>query len=415
MKINISILTITVCVLLLLTMNAGAMTCFAAGVDTDGTYSVPVKLDGLKMGADNFSSTAILEKEGENYYMTFGHSSSISKLTLMLGDKQVGYMVSEENGWIYYTYTLSEATIKESLPFTAYINAMGRDVNFTISLDLSAASKTSDNIEDRGERPAQFVPVITTDAAKEYSLTYGSVFVIPTAAANIGSSECKVEVSVYYLNGESSDSVDIENNSFVLANIGEYRLIYKAASSDYKTNFGNDAYTEYEVIISSSATADAVAKIEDFNNVLKDGANVMAGKLNEESAFYKQAAAAMEEISDNFEVLSVNIVNRDGTQADLSGAVKLYLKADSTYDRTQVIVYHMDTDGSIKKIETTPYGRYVSVTTEKTGIFIVCVPGIEFVMPMWGYALILAGGLIIAVEVVVVSIMVSRRRNKKGA
>ena len=37
------------------------------------------------------------------------------------------------------------------------------------------------------------------------------------------------------------------------------------------------------------------------------------------------------------------------------------------------------------------YGKYVMLDTMHTGNFIVCVPGVAFVMPMWGYAVICLG------------------------
>ena len=53
------------------------------------------------MGADSFSSSATVEKSGENYYMTFGHSSSVDDLVLESGNMQTGYTVRTESGWTY--------------------------------------------------------------------------------------------------------------------------------------------------------------------------------------------------------------------------------------------------------------------------------------------------------------------------
>ena len=62
------------CLITLAALMDGGLTAYAESPvqGSDGVYSVPVNLDGLAMGADNFSSSATVEKSGENYYMTFG-------------------------------------------------------------------------------------------------------------------------------------------------------------------------------------------------------------------------------------------------------------------------------------------------------------------------------------------------------
>ena len=135
---------------------------------TDGVYSVPVNLSALTMGADNFSSQATVEKEGDNYYMTFGHSSSISDMALQSGSLQAGSTVKRENGWTFYTYTLNAQRLQGSLSFSAYINAMGMNVNFTISLDLSSGTRTG-NYTYEGERPAESLPRPQYLAAKNWT------------------------------------------------------------------------------------------------------------------------------------------------------------------------------------------------------------------------------------------------------
>ena len=185
----------------------------------NGTYSVPVNLDGLKMGADSFSSAANVEKSGENYYMTFGHSSSISDLVLESGNKQTGYTIKAEGGWTYYTYTLSEKRLSSELSFSAYINAMSRNVNLTVKLNLSGATRTGDYSYE-GERPAEFVPVITTNAG-DTQMEKGATYVLPQATAALGDEVCEVTTKVYY----GGEEVDFDGNRLTLENAGEYTVI----------------------------------------------------------------------------------------------------------------------------------------------------------------------------------------------
>ena len=122
----------------------------------DGTYTVPVNLD-LKMGADHFTNPVTVEKQDGKYYMTFGFDSSIGYLNLNLDGKEVGKTSEKKDGWTYYTYTLSENNLKSKLSFSAYINAMSREMNFTATLNLSSSDKTYETVRDLGERPAKFV------------------------------------------------------------------------------------------------------------------------------------------------------------------------------------------------------------------------------------------------------------------
>lgn len=373
----------------------------------DGVYSVPVDLSGLAMGADNFSSTATVEKNGSTYYLTFGHSSSIGNLTLNLGDKQVGSTSSSDGGWTYYTYTLSESNVQSALSFSAHINAMDRDVSFTVKLSLTSAVRTGDYMYE-GERPAEFVPVLSTTAGSEYQMQQGSVFPVPAATAFLGTEECDVTVTAFY--GE--EEVVITDNCFTLENVGEYRLVYRASSPSYKTSLGNDTYTEYDVIITSSVGGSSIAKIEDIDGVLPEGTAIMPSRITDGSAIYSQAAEKMKTIADNFEVFGIKLISSDGSEVKPAGNIALYLQADSTYDRTKAVVYLMDESGNLTKLNTSGYGRYVKVETDETGTFIVCIPGVAFVMPMWGYAVILVACIIVLASIVTVTIILVRKKRK---
>lgn len=387
---------------------------FSAETVDDGTYSVPVDLSDLSMGKDNFTKTATVEKQGENYYFTFGFSSSIGYVNLSVEgekNKEVGKTTEQKGGWIYHTYTLSETSLTGKFNITAYINAMKRETDFSISLQWNSKSKTSEDVRDIGERPAQFVPTITTKAAAEYSLKVGTVFPIPEAAATLGDENCEISTFVTH-NGEE---VIIDNGKFSLESVGTYILTYKATSDMYKTSLGNDTFTEYVVKVESATGENETAKFEDINGVLPENTGVLAGKLDETSSDYQTAAAAMKDIADNFEVFSVELVDENGEKVMPKGKIKWYFKANDYFDRTKVAVYYMDENGKISELSAKGYGRYITAETEKTGTFIVCVPGVEFVMPMWGYAVIVCvGGAIVIAAAITIPVVIVKKRKKKG-
>lgn len=404
-----------VCMLLSLfaVLTGGGLTAYAESPisSSDGVYFVPVNLSGLAMGADNFSPSATVEKSGENYYMTFGHSSSISDMALESGNMQTGYTVRTENGWTYYTYTLSAERLQSSLSFSAYINAMSRDVNFTITLNLANGTRTGDYV-DVGERPAEYVPVIETTAGNSYEASRGSVFPIPSATATLGNENLDVSISAYYVQGGEQTEVPVTNNSITLENVGEYHVLYRAESSTYLTNLGNPTCTEYDVAITSVAGGSTLAKFEDANGVLAEGTSLLASRITSGSSVYTTAADKMASIADNFEVFGISLVQSDGTAATPSGNITLYLQADMTYDRNEVVVYHMADDGTLTEIVADGYGRYVRFDTDKTGTFIVCIPGVAFVMPMWGYAVILVACVLVVAAAVTVTVILVRRKKK---
>ena len=402
-----------ICLITLAALMGGGLTAYAESPvqGSDGVYSVPVNLSGLAMGADNFSSSATVEKSGDNYYMTFGHSSSISNLVLESGNKQTGYTVKTEGGWTYYTYTLSAERLSSELSFSAYINAMSRNVNLTVKLNLSGATRTEDYSYE-GERPAEYVPVIQTAAGNSYEASRGSVFPIPSATATLGDENLDVSISAYYVQSGEQTEVSVTNNFITLENVGEYHIVYRAESSTYLTNLGNPSYTEYDVTITSVTGGSSLARFEDTNNVLAEGTSLFASRITSGSSIYTTAADKMANIADNFEVFGISYVSADGTAATPSGNITLYLQADMTYDRNEVVVYHMVNDGTLSEIPSDGYGRYVRFDTDETGIFIVCVPGTAFGMPMWGYAVILVACVLVIAVAVTVTVILVRRKKK---
>lgn len=400
------------CLITLAALMGGGLTAYAESPvqGSDGVYSAPVNLSGLAMGADNFSPSATIEKSGENYYMTFGHSSSVDDLVLESGNMQTGCTMRTESGWTYYTYTMSAERLQGNLSFTAYIVPMSMTVDFSITLDLSAGTRTGDYV-DVGERPAEYVPVIETTAGREYEAASGSVFPIPSATAALGDENLDVSISAYYVQGGEQTEVSVASNSIMLDNVGEYHVVYRAESGTYLTNIGNPSYTEYDVKITSSAGGSTLARVEDPNGVLPEGTSILPSRITA-GTLYEQAAEKMKSIADNFEVFGISLVQSDGTAATPSGNITLYLQADMTYNRNEVVVYHMAEDGTLTEIAADGYGRYVRFNTSETGTFIVCIPGVAFVMPMWGYAVILVACVLVVAAAVTVTVILVRRKKK---
>lgn len=191
-------------------------------------------------------------------------------------------------------------------------------------------------------------------------------------------------------------------------------MTYKAINARYKTSLNNDSFTEFVVTIRSVAGENELVKFNDINNILPETAGIIAGRVAENGETYKKAAAAMKSVADNFEVYSVELLDGNGDPIFLSGKIELLFRADDYFDRTKAEVYFMDDNGAIARLSASGYGRYVAAKTSNTGAFIVCVPGVAFRMPMWGYAVIAAGALVV-IAGVIVAIVVTVKRKKKNA
>ena len=368
----------------------------------DGKYEMSYDFGGQsgigkQMLEKYFDKTAVVEKINDRYYFSFTQlSSSMENLSLNLeSGKQIGYRVTEDNGnRKTYSYTLSEENLQKELPFSVFVSVRGETFPFTITLNLSAARRVGEAEDTSAERPAEFVPVIVTSSGSEYEATKGQIFVIREAAASLGEETLDVEVKAYYIRGEEKTEVALDG---------------------YTTSFGNPTYAEKDVkIISGIGGGDSLAKLYDTNGALPEGTTLLASRIESDSTVYKAAAEKMATIADRFQVFGVELVTADGSEAKANGSVTIGIKADFTYNRNQVAAYLLDEDGGLTKLNVSNGGSYVNVETDKSGTIILCIPGVAFHMPIWGYILILVGCLIVAAGVTVAVVFAVKRRKKKS-
>lgn len=404
-------------------LSAGQQVVYAQSdiFSMDGEYNVSYSIGGqsgigANMIAKYFDSNAIVEKIGNNYYASITQlSSSMQNLSLNLEDgKQVGYSITySDANKKTYRFTLSKENLSKELPFSVFVAPRDETFYFTIRLNLANATRIGDIEDATTDRPAEFVPVISTTSGNEYETAQGSVFTIPEAKATLGEENCKVRILVYYLSGDKKIEVSVTNNQFSLDEIGEYNVVYRAESSQYKSLLGNNTFTEKIIKILSLAEGGTLAKFEDPDGVLDKGVSIQASRLTEESTIYNTVAEQMKTIATNFEVFQTSLINTDGSKATPLGEYVLYIKAKSTYDRNDIVVYYMAENGSLIKISSENGGSYVKINTDKTGTFIVCIPGVDFVMPMWGYALIIVGSLILIAGITTSIVLIVKKHKKK--
>lgn len=388
---------------------------FASTLNSNGTYEVSYEVTGTSsmgktMISNNFSNKFKLEKFNDNYYLSINYdtSSSMSDLKLSINDLNVGTIIRNKNNQMIYTYTLSENSINNELPFSVYVSAMQRRTEFNIKLDLSNSNKISDDIEDLGERPGEFIPELKLDLADEYSIKAGNniYFNVIEAEASLGDNDCNITINAYY----NDNLIDINDNKILIEKTGIYKLVYKAESDKYKTSLGNNTYIEKTIIINASNDKTNVVKL------VSDNPNYyLIGGIIENGDTFDKVSKLMDNISINYSIFDISFYSNEGIKLDKVENELVDVYANLTIDRTKTKAYYIDSNNNLKEVDSKGAGRYVRLNISESGTYIVCEPGVPFVMPMWGYIIIICGSLVLVGAIstfIIIKVVKKKRKNK---
>ncbi len=388
---------------------------FASTLNSNGTYEVSYEVTGTSsmgktMISKNFPNKFKLEKLNDNYYLSINYdtSSSMSDLKLSINDLNVGTIIRNKNNQMIYTYTLSENSINNELPFSVYVSAMQRRTEFNIKLDLSNSNKISDDIEDLGERPGEFIPELKLDLADEYSIKAGNniYFNVIEAEASLGDNECVVTKKAYY----NDNPIDINDNKILIEKTGIYKLVYKAESDKYKTSLGNNTYIEKTIIINASNDKTNVVKLVNTNDNY-----YLIGGIIENGNTFDNVSKLMDNISINYSIFDISFYSNEGIKLDKVENELVDVYANLTIDRTKTKAYYIDSNNNLKEVDSKGAGRYVRLNISESGTYIVCEPGVPFVMPMWGYIIIICGSLVLVGSIsafIIIKLVKKKRKNK---
>lgn len=363
-----------------------------------------------------FDQSIILEKIGKQYYLSITQlSSSMQDLSLNLVDgMQVGYRITENDGSrATYSFTLSEKSLSEELPFSVYVSTRNEIFNFTVALDLSSAKYVGE-VDKTVERPAEFVPIFSTNAGCSYEAKQGQLFTLPQVNATFGEEVLEVSVHAYYLLGGEETEISIDNNRITLDDIGEYHVVYRAQSERYLTSLGNPTCVEKSITVISRAEGCDLVKISDQDGASYNDVSVIASEIGTDSMLYGIIAEKMQSISDRYQIVNVELFRADGNTFTLSDYVTLSIKADFTFNRNDIEVYLLSDEENLVKLSSGNGGSYVNVSTDKVGTFVICVPNLSNATSIWGYILVILSILIgLALVFIIVRSLKNKRRNKK--
>lgn len=371
-----------------------------------GTNSI-----GQSMIGKYFDNHAYLFKENDLYFLsiTLLDNSALSDIDISLGNYKSGILINENGKKTTYTITIGEEDITSQVNITGMVSAMNKEVSFTIKLNLDNMTKTSETIDKSYEYPARFVPEILMDAVGDVTSIQNATYKLPNAKAIFGDEECSLEVIV---NSPNGDNVDIVQNKIVLTELGEYEVIYKASTSKYKTNLGNDSYTIKSFKVISTSAGSSLVKVIDINKILPDNYVVQSQRI-ESGQDFTNIAGLLAKKSEKYEITNILLLDNNGESLNFDSNVSYYIMTNPDFNRNDVEVYHLNTNGTLEQITARGYGRYVTFEANCAGTFIVLVPGVSFVMPMWGYILIVVGAVILIGLALFLLIYFLKKRHKK--
>lgn len=366
-----------------------------------GTSSI-----GAGMIEKYFDSNALVVNQGDFYFVsiTLLDNNALTNLSIP-GDYERGVIKEDVGKKSTYTVSLTGNDIKSPIPFTGRVDAMRMDVSFNIKLNLDSVSKEDKTLDSETEFPGVYVPTITIDSAGDVSSVQNAIYKLPEASASLGDEKCELEIKALDPEGED---VLIENNQITISKLGVYSIIYKAKTSKYKTNLGNDSYATKVIKVTSLSKSSDSVKIADLNNILPKNYIVQSQTITSGSE-YDRIVKLMEDYSEHYVAINISLMDYDGSEITLSDNIKYYLEVSPSFDRNKLEVYYLDGDKLIN-VACDGYGRYVTFSSNMVGTFIVLVPGITFHMPILGYILIAADILLVIVGVVVVTIIIVKKK-----
>lgn len=413
-------LIITLVLALLTTLVISKNTYAATSIISEGKYSVTYSISGQSgIGASMIKkylkSEATIENINSNYYLSITTlSSSMEDLTLIKDEnKSVGLeILNDEEYNDVYRYTVTHEDLESDLNFSVYVSLRKETYTFTLRFDINNATLITSEVDKVTDRPALYVPTLSGDFSDSYELERGITFNIPEYKAYFNGSEIEVTYDLYYNNGSSMEAVEIKDSKATLSNVGNYILSVSASTSEYKTLLGNDTNVLKTINITTTTTGSSIAKVKDTNNVLTSDYYLIASKLTVDSATYNTVSNKIKKISENYEVFELSLVDNTGSEISLSNDIIISVKANDTYDRNKIEVYYLNNEGNLQKVDSTNAGRYVDINVESLGTYVICIPGVTFVMPIWGYILICVG-IVLLIGLVVFLIIFFVRRNKK--
>lgn len=337
--------------------------------------------------------------------ITLLNNKSLTNFSASVCNLDSGILEDKDGKISVYTISLEEEYLSKEIDINSYVASMNMNVNFNITLNLSNLSLTDTLFDETKEYSAVYVPKLKLDSVGDINITQNSICILPKALATFNEKETILLISAISPSGKE---VSITNNSFKTQEIGTYKVTYKAVYDEYKTSLGNPSYIESTINVISSSEPSSLVKINDVNGVLPNTYYLITQRITSGSE-YDKIISNLINISENYEITSVKIVDDNSNTISLTNSIEYYIETNPLYNRNEISVYLYENDKLIE-LDSSGYGRYVKLETDKCGTFVVLVKGVTFHMPIWGYILISISGVAILIGLVTIIILVHKRK-----
>ncbi len=340
----------------------------------DTTYEIKgTNQIGQQMISKYFDGNVQVFKENDLYYLsvTLLNNQALSDLKISVSDLKSGILEEINGKKTTYTITLSYDDLNSDISLSGNVSKMSMDVSFTIRPNLDSLKKTEDTVSPEKEFPARFVPELSIDGIGDVETTLNSYYKIPEATASFDGSVLDVTVDVISPSGEKAI---VEDNKVHVTELGNYTIDFIASTNKYKTNFGNDSFAKESIKLTCNATSSNMVKVVDKNNILPEGYFVQCQRI-ESGTTYEKVSSLLSNVSDNYEITDVAVMNSTGVEITLSDNVECYIETNPNYDRNKVKVYLLNGD-RMEEVSSSGYGRYVKIETKKMGTYVVLIEGV---------------------------------------
>lgn len=195
---------------------------------------------GQSMIEANFNKSVKIEKFGDlNYvFLKTVDEGVIQNLSLKYNNYNVGCLTIDSATTLF---TISDTNLSKEYIASAYIDVMGSNVTFKLSIDISSMTSINESLLEIEERPAEYVPVLSYSDSTDFDTrNQGSSVTLPTAEGKIATIICDISIEVYYQAGTKKVAVNVVDNQFTITNAGNYYIYYIASSDSYQTSLGNN-------------------------------------------------------------------------------------------------------------------------------------------------------------------------------
>lgn len=368
---------------------------------------------GSQMIGKYFDDDVKVFKENDLYYLslTLLDNQAISDINLSVSSLKSGVLEEENGKQSTYIITLSEEDIQKDISISLNVAKMSKQVSFTVKPNMENLTLTDTKVDQEKEFPARFVPEMKLDLSGDVETTLNSYYKLPQASATFDSQNVDVKINVTSPSGEI---VDIDSNDRIYVNeLGNYKIDYKATTSEYKTNLGNDSSVEETINLICNASYNSMVKIVDNNKILPSDYVIQCQRI-ESGTTYDKINQLLVGKSENFEITNISLSTSNGEEIKLSDNIECRIEANPNYDRNKVKVYHYE-DGNLQLISSSGYGRYVSFENKKMGTYVILIEGVKSSINL---PLIISLSVVIAVIVIalitlsIILILRKKRKNK---